>query len=142
VWDSATGHQLATLAHYDSGGSANSSHSAWVSADGRIAFGHLDGSVIATWDISRLTMPMRELATLACKRFLPERDKVFQDKELNADPLIRELWQPPGVASRNVTPARKLPDGSTVLAVTREGFQMQGGRERNVCTGEFAKAPY
>jgi WD40 repeat protein len=46
-----------------------------------------------SWDVSRVTLPWRSIARIACLRILGAKNRRFSQAEIDADPLLRAEWQ-------------------------------------------------
>jgi WD40 repeat protein len=107
IWDLPTGLLLATFDIPDRVGKIE------FSRDGSslTAFSEYDGRVYV-WDVSVLSMPMSDLANIACSQALlpTSTDRTFSANELAADSLLREMWQLNGSrGSRDVCEDRRAP---------------------------------
>lgn len=95
VWDAGKGRLLAVLTW-----EGNVITLADFNDDGTQILTLAEGNV-RTWNISRLTQSVSELARAACANFLPVEGRRFSERELGDD-LIREVWLRGHSADRDV----------------------------------------
>lgn len=92
LWEFGSGREVAAFdPRLPSAGSAE--QGVTFSPDGsRIVVIGSASNEAAIWDVASLTAPMDTLAKEACARLLEPKARRFRERDIEVDPLIREVW--------------------------------------------------